>query len=661
MRKSEQKKALYVVLLLLFVGGYVYAASPRVVKTFPENGAENVKPGLMKMQIVFDQDMNRGGYSICGGGENFPEIIGKPRWTNPRTIMVSVKLKPAHDYSLSINSVSFKNFKSVGGEPAEVYPVTFKTATVKGKTSGAGRSPGVLLQKGIYAEETEGDIDKAIGIYLQVVERAEKIERIAAQATYQLGMCHLKKDDKPSAANYFQKVVRDFAGQDAIVQKAQKQLSKIQPEKVVSVFEEVSPQVITHLTEQYSKLVTQANSKSLQCNAQIYYVDVDFKVYSGGMSYYYNRDGRSQTGRIQISITTYPDQTLYDTLGKKLNTDIVADKNRKGIYNVFWIPDEPLRPDEALYYGWSKNNARKLSVIGRADKGLLVMQNQYGPKVLETFFVVLPNDLYIPGDYDATAVWEVGDYEVYSWTQEVEQNADHLVNVVLQKRPLVSEEVSSLIKELYNPEAPRFVALNKLVKLKKHAVEPLIAEMEKSNYWQIPKALGEIKDTRAILPLIEKWEKANFSPMKEVIDEALAAIAGSRYGTDKESWAQWWRTDGQYFTPEDTIINFMSAAIALDGDNAMRFVAPDSHDYEDIKEIFEKPEHPFNLMFQRIDPDVPIEIIEATRLGNMCSAVWRMTFKEDFTIEGKTFKKGETFDLDGNLRKYENRWLITGI
>ena len=45
----------------------------------------------------------------------------------------------------------------------------------------------------------------------------------------------------------------------------------------------------------------------------------------------------------------------------------------------------------------------------------------------------------------------------------------------------------------------------------------------------------------------------------------------------------------------------------------------------------------------------------------MCSAVWRVIFKEEFTIEGKTFKAGDTFDIDGNLHKYGDKWLITGI
>jgi hypothetical protein len=45
----------------------------------------------------------------------------------------------------------------------------------------------------------------------------------------------------------------------------------------------------------------------------------------------------------------------------------------------------------------------------------------------------------------------------------------------------------------------------------------------------------------------------------------------------------------------------------------------------------------------------------------MCSAVWEFTLKEDFSIEGKALKAGDTFELDGNLHKYDDKWLITGI
>jgi len=209
--------------LLFFLATSVYAVSPKVVKTVPQNGDDNIMPGLRRIKILFDQDMNHQGHSVCGGGPTFPEIVGKPRWTDKRTFMMSAKLKPSTEYELYVNSPSHKNFKNLQGEPAVVYHLKFKTAATKGKAPGAGKSPAILLQKARYAEETEGDLDKAIELYQQAIDRAGQVQRIAAQATYQLGMCYLKKGEKKKAVEYFG-LVSNYPTQKAIVAKAKQQL-----------------------------------------------------------------------------------------------------------------------------------------------------------------------------------------------------------------------------------------------------------------------------------------------------------------------------------------------------------------------------------------------------------------------------------------------------
>ena len=105
------------------------AVPPKVIKTTPENGQQNVDPTLKQIRIRFNQDMNRGGYSITGGGPTFPKTIGKSRWINKRTFVMPVRLKPNHNYQLSANSMSHKNFKNQRGEPAVVYPIRFRTGS----------------------------------------------------------------------------------------------------------------------------------------------------------------------------------------------------------------------------------------------------------------------------------------------------------------------------------------------------------------------------------------------------------------------------------------------------------------------------------------------------------------------------------------------------
>jgi prepilin-type processing-associated H-X9-DG protein len=87
----------------------------------------------------------------------------------------------------------------------------------------------VLLQEGLYAEEIEGDLDAAIKIYEQVISESKETQRAAAQATYRIGMCYLKKGKKDKAAEYFQNIITDFPGQKVLAGKAEKQLDKIKP------------------------------------------------------------------------------------------------------------------------------------------------------------------------------------------------------------------------------------------------------------------------------------------------------------------------------------------------------------------------------------------------------------------------------------------------
>ena len=74
-----------------------------------------------------------------------------------------------------------------------------------------------------------------------------------------------------------------------------------------------------------------------------------------------------------------------------------------------------------------------------------------------------------------------------------------------------------LIDELSDPQAPRFEALNKLIRIGGDAVPELINEMKTNDDWQIPKALGAIGDNRATEPLIEKLEKSDWLPLRNVL------------------------------------------------------------------------------------------------------------------------------------------------
>jgi hypothetical protein len=103
------------------------AAAPKVVITSPDHGEIDVSPDVKEIRIEFDQPMNPRGRSVIGGGPSFPKIAGDLKWADNKTFIIPVALEADHQYQLSVNSDTFKGFTSRAGEPAEWYPITFKT------------------------------------------------------------------------------------------------------------------------------------------------------------------------------------------------------------------------------------------------------------------------------------------------------------------------------------------------------------------------------------------------------------------------------------------------------------------------------------------------------------------------------------------------------
>ncbi len=68
-------------------------------------------------------------------------------------------------------------------------------------------SPSELLEKGIYNEETKGDLDSAIKIYEELVAAVKTSQSLAAQAQFRLAQCYLKKNKTTEANAAFEKLI----------------------------------------------------------------------------------------------------------------------------------------------------------------------------------------------------------------------------------------------------------------------------------------------------------------------------------------------------------------------------------------------------------------------------------------------------------------------
>ena len=88
----------------------------------------------------------------------------------------------------------------------------------------AAETPSALLEKGIYTEETVGDLPKAIEIYQKVVDEAKTTEAYAAEAQYRLGQCLLKQKKNKEAETAFKKLIESYPNQKDWIAKAKKQI-----------------------------------------------------------------------------------------------------------------------------------------------------------------------------------------------------------------------------------------------------------------------------------------------------------------------------------------------------------------------------------------------------------------------------------------------------
>jgi Tol biopolymer transport system component len=91
--------------------------------------------------------------------------------------------------------------------------------------SGASQQSAEQLYKsGLYEEEVGGDLQKAIGIYQDIVKRFPDSRGIAAMAQLHIGLCHEKLGTK-EAEKAFQKVIDNYPEQSEAVREAKEKLS----------------------------------------------------------------------------------------------------------------------------------------------------------------------------------------------------------------------------------------------------------------------------------------------------------------------------------------------------------------------------------------------------------------------------------------------------
>jgi tetratricopeptide (TPR) repeat protein len=114
----------------------------------------------------------------------------------------------------------------VAGKPKALLAVAGWLALA---AAGWAASSSELLEQGIYAEETKGDLDAATNAYRQAIAEARPGWAAAAQAQFRLGVCCYRKKDFPSGAAAFDQVIKGYPEQKELLAQANDYLYRALP------------------------------------------------------------------------------------------------------------------------------------------------------------------------------------------------------------------------------------------------------------------------------------------------------------------------------------------------------------------------------------------------------------------------------------------------
>jgi hypothetical protein len=93
-----------------------------------------------------------------------------------------------------------------------------------------------LLQKGIYAQESAGDLDGAIQLFRQAINAASSSRALAAQALYHIGAAQAAKGDTGGAAQTLRQLIDQYPEQRDLAARLQQYLPAYKPSSAQAGF-----------------------------------------------------------------------------------------------------------------------------------------------------------------------------------------------------------------------------------------------------------------------------------------------------------------------------------------------------------------------------------------------------------------------------------------
>ena len=178
------------------------------------------------------------------------------------------------------------------------------------------QNPETLLQAAINAEIVEGNLEKAIQLYEQILERFSSHRSVAARALLRLGQSHEKLGNQ-QAQEIYERLIRDYSDQGAIVVEARARLSVLMRITDSAISTAATQRQITGFFDpEYPDFV--ANADISNDGTFLAYADVEF----GDLAI---RDLTTGTTRFLID---NPDQLTAEWAGESYSCQVSPDDEK---------------------------------------------------------------------------------------------------------------------------------------------------------------------------------------------------------------------------------------------------------------------------------------------------------------------------------------------
>ena len=117
--------------------------------------------------------------------------------------------------------------RMVSGETAKPVVLVILLLQLAAAQNVQAASAAEALEKGIYAEETKGELKAAAELYQQIVDDPDASRSLVAQAQLRLGLCQLKLGNKPQAISALERLTQEFPDKDKLLTMVEQQMPQL--------------------------------------------------------------------------------------------------------------------------------------------------------------------------------------------------------------------------------------------------------------------------------------------------------------------------------------------------------------------------------------------------------------------------------------------------